>query len=286
MTPGISSASPATDRDATSPMEKRIIGFGLLAGAIAGVVGFVFAKIFLEPIIGRAIDFEDGTAAAHEAMELAATGHSHAHEGGELFTRGVQSTVGMGLGVLAFSVAMGALFAVVYCVAYGRVGNVSARALAVLVAAAMLITVWVVPALKYPPNPPATSLDETITQRALLYLLMVGLSAIFMVAAVYLRHQLAPKLGAWNATLAAGGAYIVAVAIVMFVLPTIDETPGPIVNDAGTVVFPGFPAADLYEFRLYSLVTQVIIWTTIGLVSAATISRLLEGRRERVKAGT
>ncbi len=45
----------------------------------------------------------------------------------EVFTRGVQANIGMGFGVLAFSVAMGALFAVVFAVAYGRVGNVSAR---------------------------------------------------------------------------------------------------------------------------------------------------------------
>lgn len=260
-------------------MEKQIIGRGILAGALAGVLAFVFARIFLEPVIGRAIDFEDGTAAAHEAMEVAAGGHSHGEEGGELFTRGIQSTVGMGFGVLLFSVAMGALFAVVFAVAYSRVGNLSARVVSVLVAGAMLISLWIVPALKYPPNPPATSLDETITQRTLLYLLMVGLSALLMVAAVYLGRQLAPKLGAWNATLVGGAAYLIAVFVVMLILPTIAETPGPIVNDAGVIVFPGFPAVDMYEFRLYTLATQLIIWATIGLVFAALVSRLLDGKR-------
>jgi hypothetical protein len=266
-------------------MEKGIIGRGLLAGAVAGVFAFVFAKIFLEPVIGRAIDFEDGTSAAHEAMEMAAGGHSHGDEGGELFTRGVQSTIGMGFGVLAFAVAMGALFSVVYAVAYGRVGNVSARALSVWVAGGMLISVWAVPALKYPPNPPATSDDATITQRALLYLLMVGLSALFMVAAVYLGRQLAPRFGAWNATLIGGGAYVVVMAVVMLMLPTIDETPGPLVDDAGVIVFPGFPAGDMYEFRLYSFLTQLIIFATIALVFAPLAAKLLEpAQREAVSA--
>lgn len=259
-------------------MERAIIWRGILAGALAGVLAFLFAKAFVEPIVGRAIDFEDGTAVAHEAMDAAA-GHGHSHaDGGELFTRGVQSTVGMGLGVLLFSIAMGALFAVVFCVAYGRF-NVSAHVLSVLVAGGMLVSLWIVPGLKYPPNPPATSLDETIKQRALLYLLMMFLSAALLVVAVCLRSSLAPKLGAWNATLAAGAGYVVAVAVVMLILPTIDETPGPITNDAGTIVFPGFPAVDLYEFRLSSLVTQVIIWATIGLASASMFSRLLDGKR-------
>jgi hypothetical protein len=261
-------------------MEIRIIGRGLLAGALAGVLAFVFSKIFLEPVIGRAIDFEDGTAAAHEAMEMAAAGGGHSHgEGGELFSRGIQSTIGMGLGVLAFSVAMGALFAVVFAVAHGRVGNVSARALSVLIAGAMLISLWIVPALKYPPNPPATSDDATIFQRSMLYLLLLGLSAILMVAAVYLGRQLTPKLGAWNATLAGSAAYLVSVFVLMLILPTINEIPGPMVDDAGVIVFPGFPAVDFYEFRLYTFTTQLIIWTTIGLVFAASISKLLDGKR-------
>ncbi|MDT5065779.1 MAG: hypothetical protein QOK02_1934 [Mycobacterium sp.] len=264
-------------------MEKQIIGRGLLAGAVAGVLALVFAKIFLEPVIGRAIDFEDGTTAAHEAMETAAGGHSHA-DGGELFSRGVQSTVGMGFGVVVFSIAMSALFAVVFAVAYGRVGNVSARVLSVLVAAGMLISLWIVPACKYPPNPPATSDHATIFQRSLLYLLMVGLSAILMVAAVYLARQLSPRLGAWNATLVGGAAYLVAVLVVMSILPTISETPGPIVDGAGTIVFPGFPAVDMYEFRLYTFITQLIIWTTIGLVFAALISKVLDGRRNPTEA--
>ena len=51
-------------------------------------------------------------------------------------------------------------------------------------------------------------------------------------------------------------------------------------DDAGTIVFEGFPADDLYEFRLYSLGTQVVMWATIGLVFAALVSRLL-GQKQR-----
>jgi len=84
---------------------------------------------------------------------------------------------------------------------------------------------------------------------------------------------------------AVGAAYLVAVGMVMLVMPTIDETPGPSREDAGTIVLPGFPAADLYEFRLYGLLTQVIIWATIGLVFGELASRLLDGRkRESVAA--
>lgn len=236
-------------------MEARIIARGLLAGALGGVLAFLFARVFTEPVIERAIAFEDEMAHMHGG------GHDH---GVELFSRGVQANIGMGFGVLAFAVAMGALLAVVFCVAYGRVGKLASRPLSALLAAGMLLCLNVVPALKYPPNPPAASLEETIRQRTLLYLLMVVISAALLVAAIVLRGRLLGRLGGWNATLAAAGAYAVAIAVVMALLPTIDETP------------EHFPADLLYQFRLYSLGTQVVMWVTIGTFFAALMHRLLD----------
>ncbi|MCV7154195.1 CbtA family protein [Mycolicibacterium pyrenivorans] len=264
-------------------MEKQIIWRGLLAGAVAGVLAFLFARIFVEPQIEKAIRYEEGVGAAHEVVEAAA-GHAHSHgaEGG--ITRAVQMNIGLGLGVLAFSVAIGALFAVVFAVAYGRVGDISARLLSLYVAGGMLLSLYVIPSLKYPASPPALSLDETIRQRTLLYLLLVVVAAALLVGAVYLGRRLVARLGTWNAALAAAGAYVVAVAVVMLVLPDIQETPGPLVDDAGAIVYEGFPADVLYEFRLYSLGTQVVIYATIALVFAALVSRLLGERKHALPA--
>ena len=241
-------------------MEKRIIARGLLAGAVGGVLAFLFARTFVEPVITRALAYEES--------------HEHGHEHGvELFTRGVQANIGMGFGVLAFSVAMGALFAVVYCVAYGRVGGLSPRALSVVLAGGMFLSLYLIPYLKYPPNPPAVSLEETIRQRTLLYLLMVVLSAALLVAAVYLGHRLTAQFGQWSAMLIGAGAYVAVIAVLMLALPTIDETPDD------------FPADVLYEFRLYSLGTQFVMWAMIGLVFASMADRLLgQPRRETVPA--
>ena len=45
-------------------MERQIIWRGLLAGAAAGVLAFLFARLFVEPQIDRAIGYEDGVGAA------------------------------------------------------------------------------------------------------------------------------------------------------------------------------------------------------------------------------
>ena len=73
-----------------------------------------------------------------------------------------------------------------------------------------------------------------------------------------------------------------AVAVVMLVLPTIDETPGPLVDDAGNILYDGFPADDLYEFRLVSLGTQVVIYATIGLVFACDGRRVCSASEKQV----
>ena len=120
-------------------MEKRIIGRGLLAGALAGVLAFVFARIFVEPMIGRAIDYEDGVGAAHEAMEVAAGADTATLRAVSCSPAVSRSNIGMGLGVLAFSVAMGALFAVVF--AWPTAASATSRPalLSVLVAGGMLV---------------------------------------------------------------------------------------------------------------------------------------------------
>ncbi|OMC26175.1 CbtA family protein [Mycobacterium colombiense] len=248
-------------------MEKRLIGGGLLAGAVGAVLAFVFARLCAEPVIGRAIAFEDGRTDAENAHGV----HEH---GAELFTRGVQSGPGLGFGVLIFGLAMGALFAVVYA----RTETGQPQALSLLLAVGAFGAVYVVPFVKYPPNPPAVGQSDTIGARTGWYLVMVLASVALAIGAVWLARRLAPRVGAWNARLLAAGAYLVAIVVVAVLLPSVDETPEPLRDAAGTIIYPGFPADDLYEFRLLSLATQLVLWAGIGLVFATISGRLLSVR--------
>jgi len=199
-------------------VERRLIARGLLAGAVAGTLAFLFARLFAEPVIGRAIEYEDGR------TDLANVRGVHEH-GVELFTRGVQANAGLGFGVLIFGVAMGALFAVVFCITYGRVGNVEARSFSALLAAVAFIAVYLVPFLKYPANPPAVGQADTIGARTGWYLVAVLTSVVSAFAAVWLARTLADRRGLWNAGLLAAGAYVLVIAPVMALLPSVDETP-------------------------------------------------------------
>jgi hypothetical protein len=117
-------------------------------------------------------------------------------------------------------------------------------------------------------------------------------SVVFLVAAVWLGRRLAVRLGNWNASLLAGAAFIVAIGVVMAILPQLGhlaynrqiygvhatETPLPLTDPGGNIVYPGFPADTLFNFRLYSVAAQVVLWTTLGLVFAPMADRLLTPR--------
>ncbi|QRP43185.1 CbtA family protein [Amycolatopsis sp. FDAARGOS 1241] len=279
-------------------MEKKLVLRGLLAGALGGLLAFVFARIFAEPQIQAAIDYESGRDAAEEALNHGGLAGME-HDGPEVFSRAVQANVGIGAGMILFGVAMGLLFAVVYTVCLGRVGQVRARVLALLVAGAGFLSLYLVPFLKYPANPPAVGHADTIGARSGLYLVLVAASIIFLVGAVLLGRRLAPKLGTWNATLVAGAAFVVVSAVLMALLPSLGqlsanvaeyggqatETPLPLKNDAGAIVYPGFPADTLFAFRLNSVLAQLILWTTIALVFGPLAERVLSGgRKEKATA--
>jgi hypothetical protein len=93
---------------------------------------------------------------------------------------------------------------------------------------------------------------------------MVAISIASAVFAVWLQRRMQASKGAWTATLIAGAAYIVLIAIAIAVLPRIDEVPAD------------FSATLLWNFRLASIGIQAIIWTTLGLVFGALAARELE----------
>ncbi|GHJ41505.1 CbtA family protein [Streptomyces sp. TS71-3] len=273
-------------------MEKKLILRGILVGAVAGVLAFVFARIFAEPQIDRAIDYESGRDAAQAALGKAA-GVPPDAAGPDLFSRTIQANVGIGVGMIFFGMAMGALFAVAYTVCLGRTGRLRARSLSLLVAGGGFLGLYLVPFLKYPANPPAIGHEETIQQRSGLYLIMVVCSVAFLVGAVWLGRRLQARFGNWNATLLAVAAFVVAIGIVMLILPPLGhlaynkeafgnqatETPLPLTDAKGTIVYPGFPADVLFAFRFYSVGAQLILWTVIGLAFAPLAERLLQPAR-------
>jgi len=222
---------------------------GMLAGLIAGLIAFGFARTFGEPQVEIAIAFEEQMAAA----EAATSTEPAAMEEPEAVSRATQSGIGLFTGVMVYSVAMGGIFSLVFAGLYGRVGKLSPRALSAVLGVAVFLAIVIVPDLKYPPNPPAVGNPETIGVRTQLYFVTLIASIVGMALAFALARNLAAKLGTWNGAIAAGFAYVVFIAIVLKLLPAINEVP------------ENFPSLGLYEFRIATIGLQATIWTVLSL---------------------
>jgi predicted cobalt transporter CbtA len=253
-------------------MVRDLLIRGMIAGCVAGLVCFGVAKVFGEPQVDQAIAFEEQHAdaeapAAHDHDAVASEGEAaaaHQHGGEEeLVSRETQSTTGLLTGVAVYGAAMGGLFALAFAFLYGRVGDLSPRLLALLLALAAFAAVYYVPSLKYPANPPAVGDGNTISYRTGLYLLMMLISLGAMVFAVGLARRLSAGYGALTATLIGIGAFAAIIVIAQLVLPDINEVPGD------------FPAMVLWKFRMASLGMQAILWGTLGLVFGVLAERLL-----------
>ncbi len=233
-------------------MVRVLLIRGMVAGALAGMLACGFAWIFGEPQVDLAISFEQHMhAMAGEALEP------------ELVTRAVQSTAGLLTGILVYGCALGGVFALVFAYAYGRIGRLSPRATAALLAALGFVTLILVPQIKYPANPPSIGNPESIGPRTALYFTMIALSVIAAVAAASTGRQLARRLGAWNSALVAGAAYIVVITSAMLILPPVNEVP------------PDFSATTLWRFRLASLGSEAVLWTALGLAFGPLAERQL-----------
>ncbi|BBH16203.1 hypothetical protein Back2_04900 [Nocardioides baekrokdamisoli] len=257
-------------------MISRLIGRGLLAGAAAGLCIYVFTITVVEPVINRAIAYES---ARDEALSTLT--HSH-DEGSEIFSRTFQGYVGSGVAVVLYAMAMGALVAVAYVVATGRVGTLRARTLGLLIPLFGFLGMYAVPYAKYPANPPAIGNPDTIRERGADFLIMMAVSCLLLFLAVYVGQKLRARMSTWNVSILMGIAYLGLIAIVMVVLPNFHETPGPVLDAQGKILLGGFPADVLAQFRVYSIANQVILWSVLGLVFAPLAAKVVEGGRSEL----
>jgi hypothetical protein len=223
-------------------MTGQLLLRGMIIGIIAGIFAFGFARVFGEPMVDLAIAYEEKT--SPPSTEPAEP---------ELVSRATQAGIGLFTGIVTYSAAVGGLFALAFAFGYGRIGKLSPRGTAAVIALAAYVAIIAVPALKYPGNPPAVGSDETIVMRTELFFVLILASVIGMVLTFMLAANLTARLGTWNGIIASAVAYAVFMIIVLALLPTINEVP------------EDFSAKVLWSFRATSLGIQAIVWTILGL---------------------
>ena len=238
---------------------------GLLAGLVAGIVAFGVAYAVGEPSINAALALEE-SGASHAHAD--GTDHAAAEEvAGTEVPRSLQSTVGLLTATAVAGTTLGGLIGVLGALALGRFGTLGVRGSTLLVAGIGFVSLYVLPFVAYPPNPPAVGSAETIGTRTTLYLATVAISVIAAVAAVLVGRRLAARVGAWWAALAGIAGYLLVTLGAVSLLPSYDEVPAD------------FPASVLYSFRTGSFVTSLALWAVLGVVLAELAHRLVRAAR-------
>jgi uncharacterized membrane protein YidH (DUF202 family) len=243
---------------------RKLLICGLVAGLCGGLLATGFASVAGEPAVDAGIAYQDAQEDPGAAVPAPVS-------------RDVQKSVGLLAGAAVYGVALGGIFALVFALAYGRAGRAGPRATAYVLAAAGFTVVFLVPFLKYPATPPGAADAATIGHRTALYATMIAISVLAAIGAARLRSRLERRLDSHAATLATGAAFVIVVVAAGVTLPSVQEVPAD------------YPATTLWRFREAAVGTQVVLWSTMGLLFAAAAQRVMHGepvlRRGAARAG-
>lgn len=235
-----------------APYLRRGLAAGLLAGLLAGLFAFFVG----EPLLDRAI-----------ALEESASSHGVHERGGgeEVFSRTTQK-LGLFFATGLSGTFLGGLFGMVFAFFRGWIEVGSDWGRSVSLVTAVFAGFVLIPFLKYPANPPTVGDPETIGIRTAAYFALVGLSLLAVLAAWYAARLLRSRgVGPPARQISVGFGFVIFISALLTTFPA-SADPGD------------FPAGLLWDFRLSSLGTQVVLWTALGVIFGLLCERA-NGRR-------
>ncbi|MDQ7909687.1 CbtA family protein [Phytohabitans sp. ZYX-F-186] len=210
-----------------------------LAGLFAGVAAALIAFLVVEPRIDDALAIEAARSTSDEEP---------------LFGRTTQVFGGM-VAAAAVAVCLALVVGVVFARVRHRLPATTDFGRAALLAFLGFTTVALLPALKYPANPPGVGDPDTVTERTVQYLTLIAAAAAVTWLAFLVHDRLSarPWPPAYRAAVGVAVAAVGYTALLMTWPASPDSVPADI------------PAALLWDFRLASLAELATLWTVFGL---------------------
>ena len=211
---------------------------GALAGMVHGTVNFAIVEPYLDQAIGIENQnlFESGEAEDTPEFWVEYEGYRDWQKGGQILA-------GVILGV-----SIGSLFGLVFAYARNALpGNNDVKKSLVL-SGMMWLTIYLIPFLKYPANPPTVGDGETVVLRAILYLSFIAISGI----GAFGFYKLSKKFKA-NKKLISLVGYAVFISTVFVAMP---ENPDEITAPMNLV----------NEFRIMSVLGVTSFWISVGVI--------------------
>ena len=217
---------------------------GFVAGTIHGAVNLAIVEPYLDEAIGienQAL-FESGEAEDTPQFWVEYNAYRDWQKSGQLLAGGI---LGM---------SIGALFGIVFAYSRNSLPKGHTVKKTFVLAAIMWLTIFLIPFLKYPANPPTVGEADTVILRQTLYLLFIAISGFSAVGFSRLYKKLE------NKKYLAFVGYAVFITAVFFIMPpSPDEVTAPM---------------DLVNgFRTMSVVAVSIFWIAEAFILGALWQR-------------
>ena len=225
-----------------------------MSGAIAGTILGILNQALVEPYIDRAISIETQSAIKEGEIVYPVELQNY-----RLWQKAGEIAAGAILGI-----SLGALFGVVFV--YSRSSLLLLRSdsnikKALILAGIMWFVLFLIPALKYPANPPAVGDPDTIYYRQSLYISLLAISGFSALGLALLYRILGNRTNNKNRIIVVSLIYAAIIIGAFLVLP-----PNP---DKITA-----PVDLVQGFRIASALTMTIFWGLLGITLGAFWDRL------------
>ncbi|HUU48620.1 MAG TPA: CbtA family protein [Nitrosopumilaceae archaeon] len=214
----------------------------LISGALAGLV-WGSANLFLvEPYLDESIGIENqnlfASGEADDTLEFWVE-----YEGYRSWQKSGQMLAGVILGT-----SIGALFGIVFALSRNSLPGNNNIKKALVLAGIMWVTIYFIPFLKYPANPPTVGEADTVVLRSILYLSLIAISGFGAVGF----YKISKKFTGRKKLVCLVG-YVVFIYTIFVVMP---ENPDEITA----------PMDLVNGFRIMSVLAVSTYWIAIGLI--------------------
>ena len=225
------------------------IAIVLISGCFAGLIHGGLNLAIVEPYLDQAIAIENqslfATGEEEDTPEFWVEYNSY-----RVWQKGGQMLAGA---ILGTSVA--ALVGIVFLFARNALPKGNNVKKTLILSGLMWFSIFVIPFLKYPANPPTVGETETVVLRSILFLTFIAISGLGAVGfyQIYKRLQ--------NRKILAFVGYAAFISAAFFLMP---ENPDEITA----------PMELVDEFRIASFIAVSVYWLTLGLILGGFVEKL------------
>lgn len=214
----------------------------LVTGAIAGTILAIINQGIVQPFIEQAIALENERDAAEGKMISPIEFGNY-----RIWQRSGEIAAGTILGI-----SIGPLFGLVFAYSRSSIPATNNMRRALILAGVMWLVLFIVPALKYPANPPAVGNPDTLYLRQSLYIGYLAISGLTALGLAFLYRRLGSMMQSKKKVIIPALYAVIMIAAYLIMPPNPDAITAPIDLVIG--------------FRIVSAFTISIFWVLLGII--------------------